>query len=161
MVDTDRLPQRVLADSTIFVSAYLRRDEFTEDSAAFLEAMEQQDRTVLIAAPTIAELLRGEPSMPPPRRKAFEMVAFDDVAAMILGKDFPTHVLVAKKDSLQRAYNYIKYDAMIVACAKRGRADCIVSTDSGVSALAAAIGLPCYGPRYFRTPQLRLPNIKG
>lgn len=45
--------------------------------------------------------------------------------------------------------NYIKYDAMIVACALRHNAKMIISSDDGVRALAGKVGLPVKVPSNF------------
>jgi hypothetical protein len=87
-----------------------------------------------------------------PGANGIEVVAFDDLAAQILGAQFPVDVLKDVQVSVGSAPSgYIKYDAMIVACAVRHRATCIVSLDKGMQALSSRLSAPiaCRRPDFY------------
>ena len=71
----------------------------------------------------------------------------------ILGKQFPPHVINSFKDPAKpRPADYIKYDAMILACAVRHRADALISTDENRRPLAVSVGLPMQVPSDYARP---------
>jgi predicted nucleic acid-binding protein len=155
MIDTDRLPRRALVDSSVLIAAWAnRRDEPLKPVCeAFLHAMEQHERRILIAAPTVAELLRGTPPVPLPRRKSLVPVAFDTVTAEMLGRELPAPVLQQLRDAAGKPTGqHFKYDALIVACAKRHGVDCIVSLDPHIPKLAEHVAVPCRTPDFFQLP---------
>jgi len=57
------------------------------------------------------------------------------------------------KPSLEHvSLHYIKFDAMIVACARRHQAEAIITADIGQRALAAKVGLAAHGPKHYLVP---------
>jgi hypothetical protein len=70
---------------------------------------------------------------------------------------FPPTTLTRFRDQVTGAtLDYIKYDAMIVACAVRHKANVIVSTDAGIRKLAERVGLECRAPSWFVAEQTKL-----
>jgi predicted nucleic acid-binding protein len=161
MIDISRLPERPLVDSTILIAAWSeRKDPARETCLSLLTELENRGSEMLIAAPTIAELLRGEHPIELPRRKSFVPVAFDTRAAELLGRDLPRSVLQRVKEESGRVYQYVKYDAMIAACAKRYGATCIISTDLHMPKLAKHLDLPCFVPEDYKLPLFKLREVK-
>jgi predicted nucleic acid-binding protein len=157
-IDEKLLPAIVAFDSSVLIPALNPKQAAGDPACARLfEAMDSANRTILIAAPTFAEFLRGAPKSSLPRRRNVVVVPFDQLAAELLAKDFPSTVLVTlnKKSGLPR--HYIKYDAMIVACAARHRAGHFVSTDDQQRELAKKIGLTVRTPSEYLTKQPKLP----
>ena len=134
----------------------------SDDAASPLlfEAMIAARKTILIAAPSAAELIRRSPKTAIPRTRQVFVVAFDRTAAEILGERFPPTVLTVHRDeSAARApLHYIKYDAMIVACAVRHRANVLISCDADQRKLAAKVGLSAAVPSDYLALQPRLPH---
>jgi predicted nucleic acid-binding protein len=160
-IDPGLLPSRALLDSSVLFGALGSRDSGDDGEACrkLLEAMMEHGKTVLIAAPSITELLRGESPVEPPKTMGIIVVGFDDQAARILAEDFPQEVLVKARDATGTTLQYIKYDAMIVACAKRHRADCLVTRDGPMERLAKHAKLPCFRPDHFYSRQGTLPGV--
>jgi hypothetical protein len=126
-------------------------------SAMLFRALVDAEKDVLIAAPSFAELLRGQPPTHPPRTQYVQVVAFDARAAEIVGREFPPDALLTLSKKLGGPLQYIKFDTMIVACARRYGAQHVVSTDQGVRALASRIGLTARVPSDYLHPQVDLP----
>jgi predicted nucleic acid-binding protein len=121
--------------------------------------MIENGRQILIAAPSLAEMIRHEgKDYSIPRRRGVEVVAFDDRAAIELGRRFPERVLLMERERSQLPKHYIKYDAMIVACAIRHRATHLVSLDGALTGFAQAAVIQIVEPIRFEKPQLRLPQ---
>jgi predicted nucleic acid-binding protein len=152
-IDVELLPAKCLADTGVLIRALgQREDEHSEICRAFFDAMVQNKRQILVAAPTVAEMLRGNPQ-PLPRTRSIIVVAFDNEAAQLLGLEMHVSVLKDKSkiDGLTRTY--MKYDAMIVACAKRWEAECIVALDDDHIRMAAHVQMPVKHPRQFLKQQ--------
>jgi predicted nucleic acid-binding protein len=157
MIVTSPYPRRPLIDSNVLIAAWKERctEPERDDCIAFLEGVENNDGVILIAAPTIAELLKGTPPLELPRRKSIEPVPFDRRAARLLGKEFPASTLLTLRErSGKPASHYFKYDALIVACAKSAGADCIITLNGkDLEGLARHVGLQCRPPGAYRRPQ--------
>jgi predicted nucleic acid-binding protein len=157
VIVTSPYPRRPLVDSDVLIAAWTERrvEPAREDCLAFLEGVENNDGVILIAAPTVSELLKGSPSIEPPRRKSIEVVPFDRRAAWILGKDFPATALQKLRTAAGNPQgHYFKYDALIVACAKAAKADCLITLNTkDFSGLARHIGLKCQLPSAYRRPR--------
>lgn len=109
--------------------------------------MLENGRQILIAAPSLAEMIRQEGKDPAiPRRRGVEVVAFDDRAAVELGRRFPERVLLLEHQGSRLPKSYIKCDAMIVACAIRHRATHLVTLDGALTGLAKARGFRSWIP---------------
>ena len=93
------------------------------------------------------------------------VLVFDRRAAEMLGTKFPKSVLISFQDPpvngkpARPPVNYIKYDAMIVACALRHGAKAVVSLDDKQRAMAEHVGLYAAVPQDFMGKQQHLPNF--
>lgn len=156
-IDPERLPMKCLVDTGVLIRAL---GQFADGNAQvcrqFFDAMIEHRRRMLVAAPTLGEMLRGNPA-PLPRTRSVVVVAFDSEAAQILGLEMPVRILTARADRDGLPRTYMKYDAMIVACAKRWEAECIVALDSDHVLMAASIGMNVRHPRDFLERQTVLP----
>jgi hypothetical protein len=119
-MDSRKLPGRALVDSGVVTRSMgdLAPDDATEVCKGFYEAMLAFGREILIAAPTIAEVMRKDGLRALPRTNGIEVVAFDDQAALVLGKTFPMDVIKSLNHS-GTSRSYLLYDALIVACGIR------------------------------------------
>ena len=160
-IDPSTLPQRALFDTGVVIRALGERpdDARSPTCEALWNAMLENGRQILIAAPSLAEMIRQEgKDNSIPRRRGVEVVAFDDRAAIELGRRFPERVLLMERERSQLPKHYIKYDAMIVACAIRHRATHLVSLDGALTGFAQSAGIQIVEPIRFEKPQLRLPQ---
>ena len=156
-IEHERLPNRCLVDTGVFIRALgYHDDEHRLPCVAFFEAMLQtQGKQILLAAPVLAELIRGGPDREIPRTPHVAPVSFDLHAARICGKEMPPNILRRFANGPYRL-TYLKYDAMIVACAKRWEAECIVAIDTDHHKLASHVNIPVHHPREFRRAQMPL-----
>lgn len=155
-IDAARLPKSALLDTTVLIRALGDRpnDPQAPLCRELFETMIANKLDVLIAAPTLAEIYRGGGSgKPPPQLAQFCIVSFDDEAARILGTRFPQLSLVNFQKSTGDPLSYYKYDALIVACAVRHRADVLVSLDSQMRTLATSVQLRAVAPDEYRYKQ--------
>lgn len=120
--------------------------------------MLENSREILIAAPSLAEMIRQEGKDSFPRRRGVEVVAFDDRAAQELGRRFPERVLQLERQTTKLPKHYIKYDALIVACAVRHKATHIVTLDNPMTSLAGQAGIKVVNPSFFLKAQLNIPG---
>jgi predicted nucleic acid-binding protein len=160
-IDQALLPSRPLLDSSVLFGALAARDTGPDAQACrkLLDAIMEAGKTILIAAPSIAELLRGSTPVEPPKTMGIIVVGFDDQAARLLAEDFPQEILIKARDATGTPLQYIKYDAMIVACAKRHRADCLVTRDAVMVRLAEQAKVRAYPPQHFYSRQGQLPGV--
>lgn len=115
--------------------------------------MVYSDREIFIAAPSIAEVVRGNTSFRFPPTPKISVVAFDGAAAELLGRKMPEQVLYDIKTNVGSTHGYIKYDAMIVACAARWNTGCIVHLDEKhIPKLAALVELDARTPQSLKSP---------
>jgi predicted nucleic acid-binding protein len=158
VIDVGRLPQRALFDTGVVIRALGERPEDPRSRfcEALWEAMVENGREILIAAPSIAEMIRQDGKGAIPHRRGVEVVGFDARAAEFLGRKFPERVLALERGSSGLPKYYIKYDAMIVACAVRHRATHLVGLDEPLTTFARAAGLKASRPEDFADPQLNL-----
>ncbi len=161
MVDRKLLPRRACIDTVVLILGLGEsKDPRAASCRAFFEAMEEAGGKIVIAAPTIAEYLRDGQRKALPRIAGIEPVAFDDVAAEVLARDFPATIIKKTHKDSGLEYDYIKYDAMIVACAVRHRAEHLVTLDRQQTGLAERIGLKVCKPADYEARQLSLPVRK-
>lgn len=155
MIDIFALPYRVMLDSSVLTITRLdsKHEEAPLCQAIYRELL-KSGKVVLLPTPAIAEYIAAPPHVPPPRQRNVEVVAFDDKAAAILGRDFPKRVFQARKEEGATGAT-VKYDAMIVACAIRGLAGALISRDHRQLNLARDIGLDAYRPSDIR------PSVQG
>jgi predicted nucleic acid-binding protein len=136
----------------------LQADSDAQLCVDLFQAMLGNGCDILIAAPTLAEVIRKDGTKSIPRHAGIEVVSFDDVAAEILGRSFPMSVLKTVNHA-STTLTHLKYDALIFACAIRHGAECIVAIDDDYAKLSAALGvtgLPVYHPRVYLAPQATL-----
>jgi predicted nucleic acid-binding protein len=155
-MEADLLPRRALIDSGVLMRALEphHRDAIAPVCMLFWETMLAHELEILVAAPTLAELIRSGASGDVPRADNVEVVAFDDEAAMLLGKTFPVETLKSVRDTQGcLSLTHLKYDAMIVACAIRHRAECIIAIDPDIPRLGQMVKIPVVSPLHFVQPQ--------
>ncbi len=159
-IDRTKLPPSAMLDSSVLIPALGSKTRRTDDPLCrpLFEAMVTARRPVLIAAPSAAEFFRRSPTTAIPRTATVRVVPFDLQAAEILGTKFPPDVLKTWADATKRPLHYVKYDALIVACAVRHRAAVLVTTDGAQKTLAASVGLEVRSPTDYGSAQLRLPD---
>ena len=157
MIDTAKLPRRALVDSNVLMRAYGDQPDDPRSSSCveFFSGMLENSVEVLVAAPTLAEVIRFR-AAPPPRVAGIEIVAFDDYAAFLLGTVFPMSTIKGiAQPGVPRGY--YKYDALIMATAIRWKAECVVTLDEGFNVLAvhassAGYTIAVRGPSFFTKP---------
>lgn len=154
-MDVNLLPTSALIDTNVFLRAMGDRpnDAVSPDCKAFVEAMLTARRDVLLAAPTVAEVLRFKRGTQLPVMDRFVVVPFDDDAARLLGTAFPEDVLLGWAKKTNNPLHYYKYDAMIVACAERWNVRCVVALDQGLRELASERNIRVETPTAFRHRQ--------
>jgi predicted nucleic acid-binding protein len=155
-IDPDRLPHAALVDSSVLIPALDRKrsDDEAEICRAFWDAMVAAKRRIVIAAPSISELLRGRPPTYVPRVPSVEIVPFDELAAITLGTVMPTHLLKRVRDKVHGPLAYYKHDALIVACGIRRKIDCIVTTDAPMAGLGRELKIMVAAPISFAQKQV-------
>jgi hypothetical protein len=97
------------------------------------------------------------------------VVPFDRICAELLAEAVPADILKIEIDDFKAEYgddapgSYIKYDAMIAACAKRWGAQRLVSIDRRMKKIAARFKLDCQTPDFFYGPQriIDVPHVGG
>jgi predicted nucleic acid-binding protein len=146
-----------MLDTSVLIPA-LWKPKPTDDPACapLFDALVQANRHVYIAAPACAELLRRAPKSSIPRKKNVIVVPFDRRAAEMLATLFPPEVLVQERTATGTPLNYIKYDAMIAACAARHRVEVFISADARQRALAEKAGLTVREPGFYLEKQAAL-----
>jgi predicted nucleic acid-binding protein len=132
----------VLLDTGVVIRALGQK---TDQDAALCRELwttaREHRKVILIGVHTIAEMLRGRMPASLPRVSGVAVVPFDGPAAVVLGRQFSFRFIGGHANQHDVPRPYVKYDAMIVACAIRHRADMIVSLDGGVLTLARSAKL--------------------
>lgn len=155
MFEIDLLPRRMLFDTSILLRAW----GFADDPMAPLclglfETACRHGRTVVVAAPSVAEILRGGEGREIPHVRHVEVVPFDQRSAVIAGRSFPSADLRAAEGNRTA----IKADAMILGCGSRWKASCVVTLDGRMRQMASAVNLDGRAPGDFLERQLPLLN---
>lgn len=146
VIDTKLLPYRALLDTGVVIRALRQRQDLEAQLCQDLwDSMARNQREILIAAPSIAEITRGG-GKGPPRVRGIEVVSFDLAAAEVLGSRLPQSLLKAAASAAEEPASYYKYDALIIACAIRHRADVIISLDIRLIRLANEAHMPAKLP---------------
>lgn len=156
MSETKPLPRRAMLDTGVVIRA-LRQREDDQGCVEFWDLMLASKRKVLIAAPTWAEALRSHPDTQIPATTQIVVVPFDRQSAEILAAHIPMVTQKQLAKALSIPCGYFKYDAMIVSCAKRWKADVIVTLDADHRKLAKTIGVQCVSPSQYTSAQIPLP----
>jgi predicted nucleic acid-binding protein len=169
-IDRSKLPMVAAVDAGVLMRALEphHTDKFAEACRDFWTAMlEDKKREIIIPAPSFAEHQRKKLSKLPSTEQVY-VVPFSSGCAELLADRFPAEVLDLEIKAFKADYgrdapgSYIKYDAMIVACAKYHGAQRLVSIDSRVKKrLAELAPIDCQVPTYFYSTdplQLALPT---
>jgi predicted nucleic acid-binding protein len=151
------LPRTALVDTGVFMRFLGERPEDPHSPACveFCRAMFDHGNELFVAAPTIAEIMRHRGS-PIPRVKGVTVVPFDERAAHILGLEMPMVRLHQVQQSSGHSLSYLKYDAMISACALRCRTRTLIALDSDHVVMARHLGLSVLAPSHFTGAQIPL-----
>ncbi|MGB1274795.1 MAG: hypothetical protein ACPG77_03510, partial [Nannocystaceae bacterium] len=129
---------------------------FAKSCRMFWDSMLDAKNQILIAAPTLAEVLRGNPKTKIPSTRSIRVIPFDRKAAELLGHKLPVTLTKTAAKESGFSHTYFKYDAMIVACAKRWGAEVIIALDSDHASLAGHVGLAVKAPAFFEDAQTTL-----
>ena len=151
------LPRTALVDTGVFMRFLGERpdDPDSRTCTEFCQAMCERGNELFIAAPTIAEIMRHR-GKPIPRVKGVTVVPFDERAAQILGMEMPMVKLHEVQQASGLTLSYLKYDAMISACALRCRTGTLIALDSDHSVMARHLGLKVLHPGHFTSTQIGL-----
>lgn len=156
-IDSTKLPNRALLDTSVLISAFFGTRPEDEDSDEFVRAMVNLRRDLLISTLSLAEILRKRSVSPLPKVKHVRTVAFDGRCAEVCAQHFPPRVLRDEQaTALGTEAAYWKFDALIVATAIRYSAECLVTRDEGQAKLATRVGLKAVTPSFFQGAQLSL-----
>ena len=158
VIDPARLPLRPLLDSGVFLRWLGERpgDPQTPLCRELVQTLIDEGRDILVAAPTISEVLRGWTGDEPPSTAEMRVVAFDNRAAHMLAARLPLAVALEHRRASGEVGAVIKYDAMIIACAIRWEASCVISLDAGFRTLAGRAMLAAHHPSEFEQAQQEL-----
>lgn len=133
MIDTKNLPRRVAADTGFLIRALGDRpgDSRSQPARDLLQAIVDSGGTIIVPAPALAELIRGNPSgpWPLPRNPSFFVGSFDEKCARILGERFPPGIIKQQVHSSGFSKGYVQFDTMILATALRYKAECLITMD--------------------------------
>lgn len=131
-IDPKLLPAVAAVDTGVILRALGEiNDAEAAQCKAFWKAMVEGDehRVIHIAMPSYAEILRhkdGKAGVRVPRTPRVVVVPADDRVAVVIAEKMPMNTVVRFKDGERCPQAYIHYDALILACAVRHRADCFV-----------------------------------
>ncbi len=122
-IDEAQLPDVCALDAGVMLLA-LRQRAHRPDAPtvmALWKALLRPERVnrgakVLIPAPVLAELIRGDQTTEPPMVRGIEVAPFTHKTARILARTFPHSFIDSSKKAGNREH-YVKYDAMIAAIA--------------------------------------------
>jgi predicted nucleic acid-binding protein len=154
MFEIKMLPQVAMVDTGVLMRALgdRPRDPRSKDCMDFFKSMINYKRLILIATPVLAEYVRGNPMGKLPRGKSIQVVSFDRASAEILGKELPVAGFKKLESVSGLEKGFIYYDAMIIACAMRYGAQCIVTLDPNMKMYADTTRMKFCTPRDFKTP---------
>lgn len=158
MIDSRLLPMRAMLDTNVFMRGLLGcypEEKKAKQCKAFCDAMLADGKKLLVAAPTLAELIRHEGKRIP-RVQGVEVIPFDDRAAEELGLRLPMAKLHNTKTETGLSVTYLKYDSMIFACAIRGRAEALITLDTDHHPLSQHTGISVKHPSEFESAQISL-----
>jgi predicted nucleic acid-binding protein len=160
VIDPKKLPAVAIVDAGVFIRSQgqLEDDPRSKICAEFWQAMIMGERTIYVPAPVVTEATRNRhyPPVPVPSVRFVEVAAFDHKAAIILSDKFSEQVLRTVLQSGPK--DYIRYDAMIVACAARYGAT-MVTLDSDIVIMCAHANIPCKAPSDFSPDQTSLLDL--
>lgn len=137
--DPKLIPGQIALDTGIVLRAMGHEDDKTNLCAEFVRELVNCRVEIQVAAPVIAEVIRGDVKRTPQSMPGIVVTAFDDIAAIKCGQLFPVATLNSKVGNKPPAV--LKYDAMIIACAVRWGAKHLVSFDAELRKKATSAGV--------------------
>lgn len=156
----DDLPRFLAYDSGVLIRALGAKsaEPISRKCVELWKVGRQSGVIAYVPAMVLTEMIRGGPERPP-RDDQTVAIPFDEAAAEFAGKTFPEAWIRLHAGEHEVPIHYVKYDALIVACAKRHGAGAIVSMDEGLRRLAARADLKAYSVEDLVTeaPQAPLP----
>lgn len=162
MIDPKKLvenAQRALLDTNVLIFALdggTKHADYALARALF-DAMAEKKMRMLVAAPSFAEFQMKATGKELPIGPLIEVVPFDHDAAKVLAHRLSLDHLKTlgyAPPGTPNGRSCLKFDAMIVSCAARHQASCIISTDEEhVPKIAAQAGVRCLAPKYFERAQ--------
>lgn len=154
--DKYKLPSRSAWDTSALIRALGQRPsdprtDLTSRLFATLLNQPAQAAQVLIPSVALMELMRFHRAPILPRTSHIVVVAFDERAALEVAAAFPW-TSSSGKNSETRANG--DFDRMIVGCAVRHHADCLITLDTGSAMIDAAkqLGMTLSRPIDFLAP---------
>lgn len=164
MIDLKKLDEakRALIDTNVLIYALDGGTKHPDHklARALVDALAEKKIRILVAAPSFAEFGIRESGKSLPVGGIIEIVPFDHDAARYLAERLPISALKQlgyAPEGAPNAKHCLKYDSMIVACAGRHLAPCIISTDEEhIPKIAAQAGVRCLTPKYFEQAQQSL-----
>ena len=157
--DVASLPRRAAIDTSVLIAAAPMPGKPADPvSRALLAALLSNRCTLLIPAPAAAEFYRKN-SPTSLHVLGIEVVPFDDETARKVGESFPPNVIKQESVASGHPISFMKYDAMIVACAVRHRADAVIATDDRLLKLCKRVQMSSRKPFEFLAKQPALPHI--
>jgi len=159
-VTSPELPARVLVDTGVILR-WLdpAKDDRAPACAELVDTLLHERREVLVAAPSVAEVLRFGPGTAVPHRRGLTVVSFDDEAARVVGSKLPFSALEVMNVETGVSKSRLKFDALIVACAIRHKASVVVSLDAGCRAVGTRMGIRALSPPQLLQAQTVLQGI--
>ena len=160
-IDEARLPRICALDAGVLLLALRQRSHRPDAPTviALWSALLEPERIgngakILIPAPALAEIIRGDQTTEPPSVRGIEVAPFTAKTARILARTFPQSFIDSSKKDGNREH-YVKYDAMIAAIAIHREAT-LVTLDTFLLGLK---GMPVEirSPASFLSTQTELP----
>lgn len=164
-MDENRIPKRFLIDTGVLIRALEYEsvthsdDTRTKDCRDLWVTALRAGREIMIAAPSIVELRAKVGAPPVPKVKQIPVLPFTRFVADDLVTWAGEEAVREVASDSQAHRKLVRFDAMIVACARWSKAACVVSIDRHVAGLAKLAGIECHGPEYFRASQGSLPGV--
>lgn len=122
-IDEAQLPDVCALDAGVMLLALHQRSHRPDApvAVALWKALLRPERVtrgvkVLIPAPALAELIRGDQTTDPPMVRGIEIAPFTHKTARILARTFPHSFIDSSKNAGHREH-YVKYDALIASIA--------------------------------------------
>lgn len=153
MIDPNRIPDAIALDTGVMIRALGQRtDHQGKLCEELLRIAVAHGRRVLLPAPALAEIVRRDAGSPM-RAPGIVVGAFDEMAALAIGKYCPVARLNEFKREPEKSKGALKFDVMIVATAWRHRVNAIVTLGPDVKRIAAKFDLESVEPKDFESPQ--------
>jgi predicted nucleic acid-binding protein len=125
----------VVVDTNVLVAAFCAWHEHHAAAAAALDALAGRRREMVLAAPVLLETYAVLTRLPPPHRlspsSARELIDRNLGATRTIALDGRGYRALIREAAEQGIAGGRSYDAFVVACAVRARADCILTFNRG------------------------------